>query len=510
MTVAVLLSRVIGFLREAFVAKWFGANGGTDAFFAAFTIPDWLNYLVAGGTLSITLLPVYARYLAADDEREANRVLSIVSTIMMVVVGGGVVIGEIFAGPMSAAFFHKLDPAALVECVRYTRILLPAQIFFFAGGLAAATLFARGRFAAAAVAPLIYNGGIIVGGWLLGPSLGPAGLAWGALGGAAIGPFLICAVDAWKHGARVRPSFAARHPGFVEWLKLSLPLMIGVSVVSADDWIIRYFADGVSGAISHLNYAKKLVAVPIAVAGQAVGQASMPFFARLFAEGKRDELADTIARTVRGAGVVAILCAAWMVALAEPIVDLAMRRGHFEPADVGPTATYLVIFAIAVPFWAVQGLTARAFYAARNTMTPMIAGTLITVLSSPLYAAFWSAWGPSGLAVASGLGIFAHTLALFLLVPRMIPELRRVAGGIIRGLTAGLIVAVAAGSAAFAAGHAMARLPIAAGGHLGDVLVGGVGTLAFAIVVGVVAPWLGIDEPRRFAQKIWRKVRPAG
>ena len=135
MTVAVFLSRVVGFLREAFIASRFGAGADTDAFFAAFTIPDWLNYLVAGGTLSISLLPIYARHLARDDEAAANRALSVVTTVILTLVVVLIVIAEVFAAPLSRAFFRDMRPDALAGCVRYTRILLPAQLCFVAGGL---------------------------------------------------------------------------------------------------------------------------------------------------------------------------------------------------------------------------------------------------------------------------------------------------------------------------------------------------------------------------------------
>jgi len=210
----------------------------------------------------------------------------------------------------------------------------------------------------------------------------------------AAGPFLVPAIDAWRTGARLRPSLALGHPGFKEWIKLSLPLMIGVSLVTADDWILRYFAGGGVGDITRLNYAKRLVAVPIAIAGQAIGLASMPFFARLFAEGKREELADTFLRTARGAAVVALLVAAWMIGLAEPLVVLLFARGRFGGADVGPTAVYLAIFAAAVPLWSLQGLASRVFYAARNTLTPMIAGRLTSIRYTPVVHE--RDWDPSG------------------------------------------------------------------------------------------------------------------
>ena len=505
MTTAVFASRVIGYLREAYVAARFGATGLTDAFYAAFTIPDWLNHLVAGGTLSITFLPIYARHLAGGDEAGANRVLSIVATVMLLVVGAGVVAGELFAEPLVAAFFD-LPPDALEACARMTRVLLPAQLFFFAGGLLSATLFARGKFAAAALAPLLYNVGIIAGGVALGGWLGPEGLAWGALAGAAIGPFLVPAISAVRHGARVRPRWAPRDPGFLEWVKLSLPLMIGVSVVTADDWIIRFFAGEETGAITRLTYAKRLVAVPIAVAGQAIGQASMPFFARLFAEGKREELADTIARTLRGAGVVAALAGAWMIALAVPIIDVLFRRGQFGHADVTPTAAYTAIFAAAVPLWALQGLAARAFYAASNTMTPMIAGSVVTVVSIPIYALLWRAAGPAGLAIASGVAILAHTAILLVLAPRLIPELRRTVPGALRGLAAAVLLAsVAAVAAWLAAAATTAVIPWS--GHLAALASGAAGSVAFALVVALGAGPLGIHEPRQLVNRLLRRRR---
>jgi putative peptidoglycan lipid II flippase len=506
MTAAVFASRVIGYLREAYVAARFGATSLTDAFFAAFTIPDWLNHLVAGGTLSVTFLPIYARHLAAGDERAANRALSVTATIMLVTVGGGVAAGMLLADPLVAAFFHELPPDALAACARMTRILLPAQLFFFAGGLASATLFARGHFAAAALAPLLYNLGTILGGVLLGGALGTEALAWGALAGAMAGPFLIPAVSAWRHGARARPSFAARDPDFVAWVKLSLPLMIGVSLITADDWIIRYFAGDVEGAITRLNYAKRLVAVPIAVAGQAVGQASMPFFARLFAEGKREELADTVARTLRGAAVVAVLAAAWLAALAVPAIELLFHRGHFAAADVGPTAEYTAIFAAAVPLWAMHGIAARAFYAARNTLVPMLAGTAVTVVSLPLYALLYRVAGPVGLACASGAGMLAHTVTLLLLVPRVVPELRGRVRDVARGLGAAALLGVVGAACAWgAAVAATALLPLA--GHAAALAAGVAGTVAFALVVAVGAGPLGVGEVEALGRKLVARLR---
>ncbi|MFH0903001.1 MAG: lipid II flippase MurJ [Pseudomonadota bacterium] len=500
LTSAMFLSRIIGYLREAFVAARFGANGSTDAFYAAFTIPDWLNYLVAGGTLSVTLLPIYARYLAARDEHQANRVFSAVATLLLALLAALVVAAEAWARPLCAWFFHRLDASALESCIRYTRILLPAQLFFVAGGLASATLLARGRFVAIAIAPLIYNGGIIAGGVLLGARLGAEGLAWGALAGALAGPLLIPAIGAWQAGARLHFAFSWRHPAVSEWVRLSLPLMVGVSLITADDWLIRYFAGGDPGAITRLSYAKRLVTVPIAIAGQAVGQASMPFFARLFAEGKRDELADTVHRTIRGVAVVSLLVAAWMIAVAHPLVDLLFRRGEFRTADVAPTALYLAVFTAAVPLWSVQGLASRAFYAARNTLTPMVAGTVVTAASVPIYAILYNAGGPAGLALASGLGILTHTVVLLVLLPRVLPEARLATTRTLGLVSSGFLVSCLAGIAAYLArtvglasfyvsGYVSGQ---SSSSHQASLLACAVSSVAFLAVVLPLARFLGV------------------
>lgn len=503
MAASVFLSRILGTVRDAVVAAKFGAAGETDAFFAAFTIPDWLNYLLAGGTLSITLLPIYAGHLTKGDENAANRALSTVTSIVLVLALLGVVAGQIFAETLLAAFFSKMPADKLATCVAITRVLLPAQIFFVAGGLMSATLFARGHFRAAAAAPLLYNGGIIAGGLLLGDQLGIAALAWGALFGAFAGPFLVPTIAAVRAGARLFPRFAGRDPDFLAWIKQSLPLMLGVSLVTADEWILRYFASGDEGAISHLTYAKRLMAAPIAMVGQAVGQASMPFFTRLFAEGKRGELADTVLATVRGAGVVAMMAAAGMIAVAEPLTALLFQRGAYTAADVGPTASYLVIFAAAVPLWALQGLLVRAFYAARDTLTPMLAGTVVTVLSLPLYDLAYRRGGAAGLAVASGVGIFLHTTAVVVLLRRLLPELGQGAGACALGLGRGAVVAIVAGLAAHAAASGAARIADLA---LVRCAAGGV---AFAAVVLLVAGPLGVPEPGRLVARLFRRARRA-
>jgi putative peptidoglycan lipid II flippase len=415
---AVMASRVIGYVREAYIAYAFGAGLQTDAYVAAFTLPDWLNYIVAGATASITFISIYTRFLAEKREHEAEKTFSVIITVMTAVLGLGTIVTEIFTRPFVAWMFKGFNPAQVELCTHLTRILLPAQIFFYVGGIVSAVLLSHRLFLFPAFGPLIYNLGIILGGVAAGRQLGIASLAWGALIGSFAGPFLINAIGAARIGPRYRPSFDISNPSFREWVKLTIPLMLGVSLVTADDWILRYFGSGGAGVISRLNYAKRLMAVPIAVLGQATGQASLPFFARLFGEKRMREFADTVNGSVYRVSAASLLASAWMMAAALPLIDLVYRRGLFDFYDSVQTSLYFFIFSISLAFWSAQGLYARAFYAASDTLTPMVAGTIITLISLPVYSLLFRHFSVIGLAVASDLGIVANTVVLAVLLNR--------------------------------------------------------------------------------------------
>ncbi|PYX59935.1 MAG: hypothetical protein DMG73_07495 [Acidobacteria bacterium] len=239
---AIMMSRVIGYIREAYIAYAFGAGAQTDAYVAAFTLPDWLNYIVAGGTASITFVSIYTRFLAQKREEEARKTFSIIITVMTTVLLIGTCLAEIFTPQFERWMFHGFTPQQLQLCVHLTRILLPAQIFFYVGGVISAVLLSHRLFLFPAFGPLIYNVFIILGGMVMGKHLGIASLAYGALLGSFVGPFLVNAIGAARVGIGYRPSFDVRNPSFREWVRLSIPLMVGVSLITADDWILRYFA----------------------------------------------------------------------------------------------------------------------------------------------------------------------------------------------------------------------------------------------------------------------------
>src|SRR6201982_3510968 len=415
---AVMLSRVIGYARDAYIAWAYGAGGATDAYVAAFTLPDFLNYIVAGGAASITFISIYTRFLAEKRDVDAQKTFSIIITVMTAVMIVGTIATEIFAPQFVRWFVKGFSPDKIELCVHLTRILLPAQIFFYVGGVVGAGLLSHRLFLFPSFGPLIYNVFIIVGGVVAGKQLGIASLAYGALVGSVIGPFLVNAIGAARIGTGYRPSFDLNNAAFREWVRLSIPLMLGVSLVTADDWILRYFASSGVGDIARLNYAKRLFAVPIAVLGQATGQASLPFFARLFGEKRMKEFGESVNGSVYRISALSFLSSALMMVAALPLIDLVYRRGRFSFGDSEETAVYFFWFSLSLAFWWAQGLYALAFYAAGETLTPMVASTIITILSLAVYRALFHAFSVVGLAIASDIGIIANAVAAAVLLHR--------------------------------------------------------------------------------------------
>jgi putative peptidoglycan lipid II flippase len=439
---SVSLSRVIGLVKTKYIAYLLGRSAAADAFNAAFQLPDMLSYFLIGGAASITFVTMLTRYRDQGRDAEGERAMSIILTTMGLVLGAAIVAAE-FAAPLVVRLllhgFEK-DPAKAALCVHLTRILLPAQLFFLAGGVFAAVLLARKQFAVQAVTPLVYNCGIIAGGVLLYRHYGASSLAIGAVAGAFFGPFVLNAVWARRAGMRYRPVLDWSNPGLHEWVRMSVPLMLGVSLVTADNWIINYFASHTGGAVSLLTYAKQIFTAPVSL-GQAAGAASFPFLASLYGKENRLPFARAVNTSVSRILAFSLLLTGFMLAMARPGIDVMLRGGAFHRVDSSTMALYFDIFSISLCLWSAQAIYARAFYAAGNTLTPMIAGTVVTLASIPIYKALYGAMGPAGLAVASDIGILIQTVTLAVLLSRrrMVPLRQLEYPELLRALAAGAV-----------------------------------------------------------------------
>jgi putative peptidoglycan lipid II flippase len=406
-----ILSGLLGLVRQKYISQVFGAGDLTDAYNAAFQLPSMVSYFLVGGVGSISLISILSRHREAGDELAGDRALSVVLNAMLAVLGTAILLAEFFAPACTRFFFPSFNPETSALCTHLTRILLPAQLFFFAGFVLGSRLLVRKIFTYQAFTPILYNLGIILGGVFLARHIGIDSLAWGALAGAFVGSALLNGLGAFRGGLRYHPILNLRDPAFTEWLKLSLPLMIGASLVTADTWILNHYATADPGGITHLTVAKNLFNAPLSVIGMAAGAASLPFFSSLFAQGRMYDFNGAVTRSVTRLLSVSFMVSGLMIALAGPAVDV-FRGGKFKPGDAKATAVYFAVFAVTLCLWSAQNIYARAFYAAGNTLTPAVTGTVITLVSIPCYALLFQTLGIDGLAIASDLGILALTVTL--------------------------------------------------------------------------------------------------
>ncbi len=405
---SVLLSRVMGFLREMVLAAEVGNGPQTDAYRAAFQIPDLLNYLLAGGALAVAFTPLYQRARSEEGQAAATALYHVViSTLGALAIVLTAVLW--FATPRLVALqFGGFEPDVQALTSSLTRVVLPAQIFFITGGVARAVLMAHGRFAAQAAAPLVYNGGIIVGGLATGTV---EGFAWGALAGAALGPFLY-PLWALRRIAPLRVEVRPLDPRFRRYLWLALPLMAGVSLSTVDEWLGRWFGARLAeGTVGALGYARQLMMAPVAVIGQAAAAAALPTLAALYAKGQGRALDDSLSRTLRVTLALSMLAAVGLALFAREIVEVLYFRGRFTAQDVVDVSAILRVGACAVPAWIAQQVGVRAFFARSDNWRPMILNSALLVASIPLYLHLGDRFGAPGIAGAGAIAMTVNAVA---------------------------------------------------------------------------------------------------
>ncbi len=504
----VFASRLLGFARQWTVAHEIGSNAATDAFYAAFTLPDFLNYLVAGGALSVTFIPVFSKYFAEGREEEGWHVFSTVICVMGVSLAGLVTLAEVFAPHLVTVIAPGFGPNEKQQTIFLTRLMLPAQICFYLGSILAAAQYAKTRFVIPSLAPVIYNLAIITGGVLLASRIGVTGFSVGVLVGALAGNFLLQIYGARRAGARFTRSFDIGHPGFRLFLKLSIPVMLALSLVFTDDWITRLFGSYlVHGSITWLAYAKTLMQVPQGVVGQAIGVASFPFLAQLYAEKKYDQFNRTLTDTLKGLLLLMIPISALTIAMNHPLIYLVFSHTRMHGWDLGATAEALALFSLGMFAWGAQGILSRGFYATMDTLTPAITGTVITFLMLPLYWILAKKFEYGGLALASSIGVTAYAVLLFFFMARRTrdQEARR---------TGFFFVKLCAGSAvgagvSYEVIRWMERHIVWRSMH-GAFLVLVPASIAGFVVIGILFKWMRVRELDVFLKRLPGFFRPRG
>lgn len=503
MILTVGLARVLGFVRESLLMYYFGQGALTDVYKQSFVIPDTLYFLIAGGALSSAFIPVFTKYLTEGNEEDAWKTFSVVACFSLLITTIFIIIGEIFSVPLARLISPGFKPVQIEHVAYLTRIVLPAQAFFFLGGLMMGTLYSRNRYLAPACGPLIYTAAIIAGGlitakvharelqYLHRPEVIEAmriyfkstdpqqiamvsdtvkqamemgtravsGYSWGALIGAFVGNFCVQLIAMRRAGARFIISLNIHHEGVKRVFALMLPVILGLSLPQVDVQLNKYFATLLStGSVTALDNANRLMQVPYGVLGMAFAIALFPTLSALAAKQLWGDFRYQISQGIRRVVFMALPASVLLMVLAVPSVRLVFQHGRLMTAqDTQVTALTLILFCAGIFAWCIQAVVARGFYSLHDTKTVVITGTIMTALFVGMSVGYvrmlpdprntW--WSPAGLALITSIAATLHAFVLMWL-------LRGRIGGI-----NGRQIAVAFGKMALACGTmALVTVPI--------------------------------------------------
>jgi putative peptidoglycan lipid II flippase len=503
---SVFASRIIGLVRESAIAWVGGAKASVDAYQIAFVIPEILNHIVASGFLSITFIPIFSYYLARGKEEEGFAVFSIIFNGFGLLLLSFIAITMVFAPQFVNLFAPGIsDPSTFDLAVKMTRIIIPAQFFFFAGGLFMAIQFTKENFLIPALAPLIYNIGIILGGIILYPTLGMEGFAWGVLGGAFLGSFLLQLLGAKRAGLKYFFNFNLNHPDFLKYILLTLPLMVGLTMTFSTEILMKFFGSFLSeGSIAAMNYALRIMFILVGLFGQAVGMASYPFMAKIAARGDLLSLNNLINQTLKFIFLV-IPFSVLFIVLRKEIVMILFQRGAFDLAATQLTACILPFFMAGAFAFSAQTIVARGYYALQNTLFPAIFSTLCVLASLPMIYGFMKFLGIRGVALGLSISVTLSSLLLFecwnrrtkntgkrevyLFFIKLIP-LSLFLGGILQASLLGL------------------RLFFDPTGLIDALIICTITGIIFSILLPLTGKILGIKEILILYDKIFRRILP--
>jgi putative peptidoglycan lipid II flippase len=416
---AFFLSRVLGWVRLVVITNLFGAGAELDAYFAAFRVPDAIFQLVAAGALSSALIPVLSTLFTRGEDEHAWRVVSSVLNVLMIVLAVLAGIVAIWAPQIVPIVVPGFDLVQTELTVRLTRIMLLSPVLLALGAVASSVLNARGRFGAAALAPILYNLAIIAGALLLGPILGVEGLAIGVV----IGSLLHLTIQLRPLALeRFRLSFDIdlRDPAARQVLLLMAPRAFGLGANQITFMVNTMLATGIGiGAVTAYNVAFTIMLIPIGVIGYPLGVVLLPSMSRAMAAGSVREFGQLVVRSLRLLLYVMLFVTAVGLVLRRQVVTLLFDYG-FDERAIDLTANTLLFLLIGLAGHSLVIVLARAFYSGHDTRTPVLTAISEVAVSVTVAVATVGTLGLSGIALGVSIGAWFEAVVLtFLLWQRM-------------------------------------------------------------------------------------------
>jgi putative peptidoglycan lipid II flippase len=486
-SLAVLMSRMTGLLREGVMTRLFGAGLIYDAFLLGFRIPNLMRDLFAEGALSSAFVPTFTEYLTTRSKEEAARLVNLIATALILIVGTLCALGMIFAPALVHLLAHGYAavPGKFELAVKMTRVMFPFLLIVALAAQAMGVLNASNVFGVPALASTFFNLGSVGFGVVLGIWLGPwvhlsriEGMAVGVVLG---GILQLC----WQLpslralGYRFRPIFDWSDPGVRKILRLMVPAILGNAAVQINVMVNTNFAStifdprtGFDGPVSWLSCAFRFMQLPLGLFGVAMASATLPSISRSAAAGNIDEFRKTLSHSLGMVFLLTLPSSVGLVVLGKSIIGAIYQGGKFQLYDTQQTALALSCYAIGLSGYAALKVLSPAFYALGDARTPMLV-SLGSILVN--FAVASTMVRVSGLRHA-GLALSTSAVALFGFVILFLILRNRIGGIEGRALAAqlgkvGAASVAMAGAVAVSSHFAEARLGVSQLARLADLAV---------------------------------------
>ncbi|MBC9785029.1 murein biosynthesis integral membrane protein MurJ [Heliobacterium chlorum] len=414
---AMFISRILGFVREAVIGAKFGQNGVTDSYIAAFALPDFLYFLLVGGALSTAFIPVFSSYVATDKERDGWVVASTFINGMILLLGIGVILGEIFTPQLIPLVAYDFKGETLERTIFLTRIMFPSVLFTGLAGLAMGVLNSYQHFLMPSIGAILYNAVIILCGYFLSDRFGIAAFSIGVVLG-ALTNFLVQVPMLMKIGLRYQMTMDLNHPGVRRIAKLMIPALIGLSIGQIQDIVNQNLASALEpGSITALRFANRLMQLPLGVFAIAISVAIFPTLTSTAARREWTEFRNNLSLGLRTVIYITLPAAVGMTVLRVPIVQVLFERDNFTHEATVATASVLLFFLLGLFAQGANQMLPRVFYALQKPQIPVRVSAIVLVINTALSLILIPYMGAEGLALAFSFSAFL-AYGLFLVLAR--------------------------------------------------------------------------------------------
>jgi putative peptidoglycan lipid II flippase len=449
MSVMTMLSRIAGYVRDNLQASLLGAANSSDAFVIAFRIPNMLRRLVGEGALTSAFVPTFARYMKGDDRRAmwrfAASVLLLLTAALTAIVVLGILLSPLVVRMLAWGF--AMHPEKIDLTIRLNQLMFPYIFFISLAALISAILNAFDVFALPAFTPVLLNLAIITCALMLSRRFPDPSYAFAI--GVLVGGFLQLAVQV---PALLRLGFDLALPrpldlaGLKEVGRLMLPRVFGVGITQVNLVVDSQFASALAaGSVSFLYYAVRVTELTLGVFAISLSTVILPRLSRAAVEGDRRAVSETLATALRLLLFVTLPATIGLIVLRTEIIHVLFERGRFTAGDTLFTASALACYAIGLLPYAAVNVLATAFYAHRDTRTPVMVGALTFFVHLGLNFALRGPLAHNGIALSTSLSALMDATLLAWLFNRRAGRFvdRRVGASAVRALISGTVMAVA-------------------------------------------------------------------